>query len=136
MTIIGAMRVMTRVKTMTLPRIRLVDDDKDITNVLSKGLRLRGFYIEVFSDPLEALAQFRPDHYDFVITDIRMPQMDGFELYQKIRNQDSKVKIYFLSAYDNYEDQAKEILVADTLVRFLKKPVSFTGLAQQLLLPL
>jgi DNA-binding response OmpR family regulator len=49
-----------------------------------------GFRVDSFNDPLIALSNFRPGSYELVILDIKMPQMDGFELYQEMKKQDIK----------------------------------------------
>jgi two-component SAPR family response regulator len=51
--------------------------------------------VHSFNDPLVALQDFRPGLYDLIIIDIRMPTMNGFELYDKVRGLDSNVKICF-----------------------------------------
>ena len=51
-----------------------------------------------------ALSSFKPDYYDFMLIDIRMPKINGYELYDKLRNIDSKVKFCFITAYEiNYK---------------------------------
>ena len=47
-----------------------------------------------------ALSNYRPNFYDLLLLDIRMPKMNGFELYEKIKKLDNKVKVCFISAYD------------------------------------
>jgi DNA-binding response OmpR family regulator len=115
------------------PRVLVVDDEKDITDVLKRGLSLKGIDVDAFSDPLEALAEFKPGRYDFVVMDIRMPRMNGFDLYRSIRSQDANVRVYLLSAYDNLQDEVNAMLSADALVGFLRKPISYSELAKLLL---
>jgi DNA-binding response OmpR family regulator len=115
------------------PRVLIVDDEKDIVDVLKRGLSLKGIDVDAFSDPLEALAEFRPGRYDFVVMDIRMPRMNGFDLYRAIRSQDANVRVYFLSAYDNLQNEVNAMLSADALVGFLRKPISYSELAKLLL---
>jgi DNA-binding response OmpR family regulator len=74
--------------------ILLVDDEPDITFTLQRGLA------DAFNDPLMALSSFKPDYYDFMLIDIRMPKINGYELYDKLRNIDSKVKSCFITAYE------------------------------------
>jgi two-component system, OmpR family, response regulator ChvI len=56
--------------------------------------------VDTYNDPLAALSNYRPNSYDLLLLDIRMPKMNGFELYNKIKETDNKVKVYFISAYD------------------------------------
>ena len=58
------------------------------------------FEVIICNDPLVALSNFRPNSYDLLLLDVRMPGMNGFELYDEIKKIDNKVKICFISAYD------------------------------------
>jgi DNA-binding response OmpR family regulator len=82
---------------MTLmKKILLVDDDPDANLSLSILLRDRGFDVDSFNSPSDALKYFRRNYYDLLVLDVRMPNMDGFELYRAIREVDTKTKICFL----------------------------------------
>src|ERR687898_896966 len=85
-------------------RILIVDDEPDVTFTLKKGLENNGmFEVEVFNDPLEALSNFKPDYYDFLLIDVKMPHMSGYDFYDNIKKIDSKVKSCFITAYEiNY----------------------------------
>jgi CheY-like chemotaxis protein len=89
----------------TMKRILVVDDEPDITFTLKEGLEKSGLFdVETFTDPSLALSNFKSNYYDFLLIDIRMPKIDGYELYDKIRAIDDKVKACFISAYNvNYE---------------------------------
>jgi DNA-binding response OmpR family regulator len=82
-------------------RILIVDDEVDITLSFSLALEDSGlFEVDTYNDPLVALSNFRPNSYDLLLLDIKMPNMNGFELYDKIKRLDNKVKACFISAYD------------------------------------
>ena len=81
-------------------RVMIVDDEQDITTIFKMGLENNQFIVTTFNDPVEAFSEFRPGLYDLLILDIRMPGMNGFQLYRKIRNVDNKVKVCFLTAFD------------------------------------
>lgn len=66
-------------------RVLLVDDEPDIVSVLKQGLKLKGFVVDGSTDPLKALEKFQPDYYDIVVSDIKMPIINGFQLCRKIR---------------------------------------------------
>jgi DNA-binding response OmpR family regulator len=76
-------------------KILVVDDEPDITFTLSSILKERGFEVMPFNDPLLALQSFKPRYYELVILDVRMPKMDGFELYRAIKRKDNHAKVLF-----------------------------------------
>ncbi len=91
--------------------------------------------VDTYSEPLLALQNFRPGVYGLLIIDVAMPTIDGFRLYQRIKQIDNKPKVLFASAfYVHYdvlrgyfpiEDNNNEIeeILGDTGGRFIKKPV-------------
>ena len=58
-------------------------DEPDITLTLRLGLEDSGFEVYTFNDPIEALSNFKVDYYDLLLLDIKMPRMNGFELYKE-----------------------------------------------------
>ncbi len=66
-------------------RILLIDDEEDITLSLRLALEHNGFKTDSYTDPVLAYKNFRNGLYDLAILDIKMPEIDGFLLYQKIR---------------------------------------------------
>ncbi|HEY0579276.1 MAG TPA: response regulator [Candidatus Nitrosocosmicus sp.] len=107
-------------------RIILVDDEPDITFSFNIGLEDYGFAVDAFNDPLLALSSFKVGLYTMAILDIRMPKMNGFELGDKIRKLDDKIKISFMSAFDIPEENLKT--TAPTLYEekplIIRKPIS------------
>ena len=79
-----------------------MDDEPDITFTIRSILNDNGFQIDSFNDPIAALKSYITNFYDLVILDIKMPKMDGFELYTKLREKDPKVKICFLTAFATF----------------------------------
>lgn len=116
----------------TIKKILIVDDDPDITNTFSIGLEDTGlFAVETYNDSVEALSNFQPNLYDFVLLDIKMPKMSGFELYDKIKKLDSKVKVCFISAYDPYSDELKEEFLSLKIECFIPKPIQIKELVER-----
>ena len=110
-------------------RVLLIDDEPDIASVLKQGLKLKGFEVDAFTDPREALKQFKPNYYDLVVSDIKMPAMNGFQLCRKIKEKDANVRIYFLSAFDIYANEAKTMFPTLGSNSFIKKPIRYEELA-------
>jgi DNA-binding response OmpR family regulator len=65
---------------------------------LKKALEQSGFSLDVFNDPISALLNFKADYYDLILLDIKMPEMNGYELYQEIKKKDDKIKVCFVTA--------------------------------------
>jgi two-component system response regulator ChvI len=73
----------------------VVDDEVDITTVSKLGLEEADLQVDVYNDPLLALSDYKPGIYDLLLLDIKMPGMNGFELYRKIKDieeEEKKVK--------------------------------------------
>jgi CheY-like chemotaxis protein len=86
-------------------RIMAIDDEKDVVSCLSKVLQETGLFdVDGFTDSQHALSSFKPGKYDLVILDIRMPKMDGFELYEKFKNMDKNIGICFLTAVNDFNE--------------------------------
>jgi two-component system, OmpR family, response regulator ChvI len=119
-------------------RILLVDDERDINTVVRKGLERVGFKVRAFNNPLDALSKFEAGSYDVALLDIRMPSMNGFELYKKLREIDSKIKVCFITAFEMYEEEFKKLFPSYEVRCFIKKPIKPTDLIaeiEKILLP-
>jgi two-component system alkaline phosphatase synthesis response regulator PhoP len=108
-----------------LKRILVIDDDPDITITLQAALEKYGFKVDYYTNPVSAYKNFREGLYDLVILDIKMPEFDGFLLYQKIKKKDSNVKICFLTAGEFYYEQFRKEHAFNELKQesFLRKPI-------------
>src|SRR5918992_5110286 len=114
-------------------RIILIDDDPDITKTFGLVLEDSGLYeVETFNDPLTALQSFRPDYYDLALLDIRMPNMNGLALSEKIEKIDKKVKICFISAFDIEDKVLRKQYPSLQVKCFLPKPVAISVLLEKL----
>jgi PleD family two-component response regulator len=101
----------THTKKKKLPyKILFVDDDYDILTTIKHCLEdTNDFIVDTFSNPLEALSSFKPELYDLLLIDIKMPKMNGFELYQEIRKKADNVEIRacFITSYEIYYETLK-----------------------------
>jgi two-component system response regulator ChvI len=112
-------------------KILIVDDEPDVTFTLRKGLEQGGYDVHVFNDPLVALSIFKPDVYDLLLLDIKMPKMTGFELYRKLKEIDSKVKVCFITAFETYYEKFKqEFYPLEEIKGFIRKPIQIEDLIQ------
>jgi len=109
---------------MEKKRICFVDDEPDIILLCKIVLEEAGFEVYTFTDSISALNNFKPNFYDLIVLDIKMPNMDGFELCKKIKKIDQKIKVCFLTAsemyYENFRKKDPENLDKDL---FLRKPI-------------
>src|SRR5215467_12864137 len=107
-------------------KILIVDDEPDITTALKMYLETQGFQVDVFTDPVYALAQFKAGFYRLLILDIKMPEMNGFELYTEIKKKDGRVKVFFLTALSemhDYDEFKKEVFPKEDERYFIAKPI-------------
>ena len=123
-------------------RILIVDDEADITLSFSLALEDSGlFEVDTYNDPLVALSNYRPNSYDLLLLDIRMPVMNGLELYCQINKIDNKVKVCFISAFDvdytalrdQYPSLELDCLVPKDIIR---KPIEVRKLIERIELEL
>jgi DNA-binding response OmpR family regulator len=114
-------------------KILAVDDEPDLTRLCSLALEYHGFKVDTFNDPQEALSNYKQGYYDLVILDIKMPKMDGFELYDEIKKKDQKAKVCFLTASELYyeEFRKKEYHAIDKSL-FIRKPIDNEELLKEL----
>ncbi|HJR85293.1 MAG TPA: response regulator [Nitrososphaeraceae archaeon] len=95
------------IKSSRIPKILLVDDEKDDLIVLEKFLKLGGFEVNSFSNPRQALQHYvntDPYSYDLIISDIRMPEINGFQLYYRLKSIKHDVKILFATCLNIAEE--------------------------------
>jgi two-component system, OmpR family, response regulator ChvI len=110
-------------------KILIVDDEPDITLTLGKGLEQGGYDVHAFNDPLVALSNFKPDTYDLLLLDIKMPNMTGFELYRKLKEIDFKVKVCFITAFETYYEKFRqEFFPLEEIKGFIRKPIQIQDL--------
>jgi DNA-binding response OmpR family regulator len=114
-------------------RVLLVDDELDIVQAVKKGLEMRGLSVDAFEDPEKALKAFRPNTYNIAILDVRMPRMNGFQLYREILRRDDKVRVRFFTAFEEFREEFEKAFPELDERRFIRKPTTISRIAEELL---
>ena len=115
-------------------RILLVDDEPDVIYAIKMVLEVNGFTVDSYTDPNLALSNFRPGLYDLLLLDIKMPNINGFDLYQKMNEVDTNVKTCFLTASELFYEEYRKLDAHPGLdkAQFIQKPLRSEELIRQL----
>src|SRR5918911_893942 len=112
-------------------RIMIADDELDIARLFVISLERNGFVVEVFNDPLSALSNYKAGLYELLLLDIRMPNMNGLELYQKVKSIDDEAKVCFITAYEESLNDFKKLFPSlEQVDCFLRKPIEMHNLVK------
>jgi CheY-like chemotaxis protein len=112
-------------KQTSRPTVMLVDDEPDILAIFKTYLTSEDYEVEAFSDSYMALQSFarsEPRHYDLLVLDIRMPTINGLQLYQRLKAVDPYVRVIFMSALEA-TDELVSILDGVKTVDVIRKPI-------------
>jgi DNA-binding response OmpR family regulator len=107
-------------------KILIVDDEPDICIALKEVLEGNGFKVDTFVDPTLALGNFKCSRYDLLILDIKMPVMNGFQLYAQMKKIDLNITALFLTALidlQEYDAFKKEVFPKKGERQFIQKPI-------------
>lgn len=119
--------------TSNTKKVMIVDDEADVISVLGIVLEENGFEVDTFEDPMVALKSYRAGVYDLLILDIKMPEMDGFELYDQIKKIDDNAKVCFLTASEMYyKNSRKEKYCSLDKDLFIQKPIANEDLVEEI----
>ncbi len=111
-------------------RILFIDSDVDKAQAFSLALQKDGFIVDTYTDPLTAIANFIADLYDLVLTGVGLPNMDGFDFHNQIRNLDRRIKVCFMSRHQiNYLALREQGLKVDC---FISKPAEVRDLVNKI----
>jgi DNA-binding NtrC family response regulator len=112
--------------------VLLLDDEFDITSIFKQGLERVGFQVFAFTDPFLALEHFRINskRYGLVITDLRMPSMNGYEFTKRVKEIKPGVKIFFMTAFEVNDTDFERILPSIKIDEFIQKPISLKDLVR------
>ena len=108
------------------------DDESDITLTFEQILEERGLEVDSFNDPHTALSNFSAGIYDIALIDGKMPKMDGFDLYRKLKDIDDNVKYCFITASGIYHDTLKKDHPELDVDWFIRKPINAEQLVNEI----
>ena len=114
--------------------IIVVDDEIELATLFKTFLRKEGYDTTSFSDPLIALEYFKDtfDKHSLIITDLRMPGLNGIELAKRIRQLNSKIKIFLMTAFDISDLENDSDYKAARIDTLLQKPVHLSNLREMI----
>jgi CheY-like chemotaxis protein len=92
------------------------------------ALERNGLAVDVFNDPILALSDYKTGMYSMLLFDLKMPKMNGFELYQRIKDKEDAnntgVKVCFITAFEEYYRELQESFPNLEIDCFIRKPIS------------
>jgi len=104
-------------------RLLLIDDELDCINVMRTVLKPAGHESDLFENPVEALESFRRELHDVVVTDYRMPEMNGIDVLKEIRRISPETPVVILTGYADVENAIGA--VNNGAYAFFRKPLDF-----------
>lgn len=110
--------------------IMIVDDEFDIISIFKQGLERQGFHVFGFTEPALALEHFQTNYkkYRLVISDCRMPGINGYELVKKVKEIKYGVKVFLMTAFEINDVEFRSVLPNVEIEGFLQKPISLANL--------
>ena len=119
-------------------KLMVVDDEKDILRVIKRDLEANNkntFNVDTFYSSelaIQAFDSHPKDYYDLILTDIRMPKINGFELYRRIKEKNPSMKIAFITAFEINKEEFNKVLPSIDVKDFIIKPISMSDLSSKL----
>ncbi len=110
---------------MVVKAIAIIDDEVDLVNLFQEALENKGFNVSTFIDPVQAFTTLEKEiqEYGLILSDFRMPNLNGYELCTKLRLLNPKLEVILMSAYDSLECDTSKFTV-------VKKPILIAQLLQ------
>jgi len=110
-----------------MSKLLLIDDEPDILRVLSRSLEADGYEVVCAQNGTEGIAAFEKEKPDIVITDIKMPSMDGIEVLKKVKDQDVDTEVIIITGHGDIENAIEALKHGAS--DFINKPVRDEALA-------
>jgi DNA-binding NtrC family response regulator len=108
-------------------KILVVDDEAPIREMIKKGLsQMGGYSVEVAQNGKEAIEKLEKDIFDLVLTDIKMPEMDGLELLKNIKGTRPEMMVILMTAYGSIETAVEAMRIGAN--DYITKPINFDDL--------
>ncbi|MDO5387932.1 MAG: response regulator transcription factor [Clostridia bacterium] len=107
-------------------KLLLIEDERDLSNAVKKGLKKKGYAVDAAYDGEEGLYLYEVNEYDLIILDLNLPVTDGLEVLKRIREKDFKTKIIILSARTSVEERIEGINLGAN--DYMVKPFDFMEL--------
>ena len=110
--------------------VLVVDDEHDIVNLIKQSLQINGLKVSLFTDPVMALEDFKVNckTCSLILSDIRMPGINGYEFVKKAKEIDEQVKVVLMSAFEINDKEFHNMLPDIKVDAFLQKPFSIQQL--------
>ncbi|MBA4312366.1 MAG: hypothetical protein C0417_07025 [Chlorobiaceae bacterium] len=121
--------VMTK-KQSSLIQVLIVEDEALIGWSLSRILQKAGFAVTVVNTGEKAIEKFCASHFDIVLTDYKLPKIDGYVVASKIKANSPLVPVILMSAYDNYP--AGNNILRSSIDQFIEKPFTLSEITNVL----
>lgn len=112
----------------------IVDDERDITVLFRDALqKIKGVSVFTFTDPKIALEHFRTNnaHYVVLLSDFRMPELNGIDLIKKIKDSNPFVRTILMTAFEINDELFKDYINNEIINAFLQKPISLDTLIKE-----
>ncbi len=107
-------------------RILVVDDCRESREICDRVLRREGYNVQSVDNGMDALAQFKATRFDLIITDLKMPQLDGMSLLRKLKEIDDRVSVIVMTGYPDEESKTQAIELGAS--GYLAKPIDVSEL--------
>ncbi|MBO5975053.1 MAG: sigma-54-dependent Fis family transcriptional regulator [Paludibacteraceae bacterium] len=109
-----------------MAKILIIDDERSIRNTLKDILEVEGYSIDLAENGFEALKSLEKNEYQIIFSDIKMPQMDGIELLQKIKEKEIESPVIMISGHGNIETAVD--CIKKGAYDFIEKPIDLNRL--------